>query len=217
MVERRHCPNAGPDCALKPMAALVAGLDEQGMEAALQESGACVEAEGSRLLSGPNLQYALDAGGLYMALSTATAYSLAPARLFCRVLAQRLDMSAGRCEGIELSLHEAIMNGLLHGNLEMSSDDRQTWAGFRRFCEQIDGRLLDPAFAGRPIEIMAVADGRRVAVTVVDSGPGYCMTPTVQETDPGRKSGRGLAVISHFAREIEITEGGRRLSMRFER
>jgi hypothetical protein len=167
-------------------------------------------------LAGPHLQSTLAADGLYMALSTATAYSLSPAHVFCDVLAKRFALSPLLRDRMELAVHEAVINGVLHGNLEIGSDDRQTWEGFQRFCESVANRLKDPALAGRSIEILAIVDAETISLSVIDSGPGYdpiAMSPAGGEA----KSGWGLSLIHRLAEAIDIGDGGRKITMRFHR
>ncbi len=187
------------------------------MEQALADFGGCVEMAYGQLLSGDHLLPTLERHGLYMALSTATAYSLGPAHLFCKVLSDRFGLGADMRDSIELAVHEAVVNGLLHGNLEIDSDDRQTLDGFRKYCETIEAHLRDPALAGRCIEVSAVVTETSIELTVVDNGPGYDAAAVAPSDDPERKSGRGLQLIRHYAQDVRIGEGGRELSMRFAR
>ncbi|WP_158240832.1 ATP-binding protein [Telmatospirillum siberiense] len=217
VVERTTCPNDNPECACKPVVSVVGGVDEAGMERALSDFGGCVEVAYGQLLSGEHLLSTLERHGLYMALSTATAYSLAPAHMFCNVLAERHHLSPELRDAIELAVHEAVVNGLLHGNLEIGSGDRQSLEGLRRFGETISTQLRDPSLASRRIEVTAVVSEREVELAVIDSGPGYEAESLAADDRPDRKSGRGLELIRHFAQAVEVGEGGRKLRMRFAR
>ena len=217
VMERTVCPNADPDCACKPVVSIVGGVDGQGMEQALTDYGGCIEVAFDKLLCGDNLMPTLERNGLYMALSTLTAYSVAPAQIFCKVLARRLGLDDPLRDSIEFAVHEAVVNALLHGNLEIGSEDRDTLVGFRRFCEKFDRRLRDPALGGRCIEVFATADERTVELSVIDAGRGYDVDAVKTGADARRKSGRGLMLIRHFAEDATVTDGGRRLTMRFVR
>lgn len=217
VVERTVCPHDNPECSCKPVVSVVGGVDGDGVERALSDFGGCVEVRQGEILFGDHLLPTLEKHGLYMALSTSTAYSLAPARLFCNVLQRRHGLSGELRDAIELSVHEAVANGLLHGNLEIGSADRQSLEGLRRFGQAVSAHLDEPSLANRRIEVSAVVTDEAVEVAVIDSGPGY--DPDALAGDDGleRKSGRGLELIRHFARSVEIAEGGRRLTMRFAR
>lgn len=217
VVERTTCPNDNPECACKPVVSIVGGVDEAGMEQALSDFGGCVEMAYGQLLSGDHLLSTLERHGLYMALSTATAYSLAPAHMFSNVLADRYHLSQELRDAIELAVHEAVVNGLLHGNLEIGSGDRQSLEGLRRFGEMLSAQLQDPSLASRRIEVTAVVSDHEVELSVIDSGPGYEPESLAGDESAERKSGRGLQLIRHFAQAVEISEGGRKLSMRFAR
>lgn len=217
VMERTVCPNDNPACSCKPVVSIVGGVDGDGVEQALADYGGCVEMAFGKLLSGQNLLPTLERSGLYMALSTSTAYSVGPAHLFCNVLAKRFGLSDELRENMELAVHEAVVNGLLHGNLEISSIDRQTLDGFRKYCDQIERHLQDPLLGGRQIEVFAVPLEDAIELSVVDDGPGYETDNLNLGDDPERKSGRGLVLIRHFARQVAIEDGGRRLTMRFDR
>ncbi len=167
------------------------------------------------LLMGDHLLSTLERHGLYMALSTKTAYSTEPAHFFCEALADRLGLTATQRDHVELALHEALANGLLHGNLEVSSAERQTLEGFRRYCREIEAQLQDPLFAGRRIEVSAVCDASSLTVTVSDNGAGYDEAPS--SDDPLKKSGRGLRLMHEMADQVTIADKGRIVSMRFSR
>ncbi len=226
LVEKGTCPNAGPHCSDCPAIGVVAGLlgpdgerkpDNQPLELALQDYGACVENAFGQLLKGPHLQEALQGCGLYMGMSTASAYYTEPARLFAKALDARLSLGDDLRDGIELALHEAVVNGLLHGNLDISSDGRDTLDGFSRYCDTISYRLAQGDLAGRLIEIFALWGKDHVDVAVVDSGKGYDLDALSISPDPSRKSGRGLTLIRQLAQSVTITDQGRHMTMRFAR
>ena len=66
------------------------------------------------------------------------------AKIFVKALNQRLNLTPERSAGIHLALHEAIVNGLIHGNLDISSEYRQS---ARLFIEY--GRILSEFGYGR--------------------------------------------------------------------
>ena len=55
-----------------------------------------------------------------------------------------------------------------------------------------------------PIEITLAVDGAYAVLTVADTGSGFAYAPALPR-DPLRESGRGLFIISRYAREICVT------------
>ena len=188
----------------------------RALERTLAESGGCVEDGPAEPLPGDHLARTLALGGFYMALSTATAYRIEPAHLFCAALAHRLTLSEARAEALQLAVHEALANGIIHGNLEMTSQGRQSLDAFADYCRTIDGRLAEPRLAGRWIEVFATWDDAQVMITVADGGQGYDPA-TVNDADCAGKSGRGLQLIHSLAQVVERSDGGRSITMRFDR
>lgn len=212
------CPQAAADCACRPSLAIIGGnVGDQAVESALRKFGACAERDCATVLVGENMEEALKNKGLYMALSTSTAYGGEPAHLFCVELAHRLGLSPEARDNIELALHEAIVNGLLHGNLEVSSYGRDTMDGFAEYCHTVDAHLHDPDLSARPLEVFATWTDQHIEISVVDCGRGYDPDALPANHDPNRKSGRGLLLIREIADSTRVSEGGRRMTMRFHR
>jgi len=192
-------------------------VDGEGLGNALVHGLGLLEAADGRLLTGRHMRSILDRSGLYLVVKTNTAYSVEVANTVCNALAKRLNLRDEVRDNMELALHEALINGLIHGNLEISSTDRHTLARFAEYCESIENRLADQSWGSRPIEVFATWTPLTIDVSVVDCGRGYDHQSIGKSNDPARKSGRGLQLISTLAQDVEIGDGGRRLSMRFNR
>lgn len=152
--------------------------------------------------------------GLYLSLTTATAYRLQPAAVFRQAAARRFTLSAEVGDALELAVHEALANAVLHGNLgldDMPKDDLDQLAAF---WTAIEDRLGTPALAARRVHVWAEPTGRGLAVTVADEGAGYA-AERPRQVDPERKSGRGLSIIRGLATRVVTSDGGRRITMEF--
>lgn len=218
VIRRTDCPFESHACACNPVIAVIDGSEAATrLQQTLSEQKACIEDEPSCVLVGANLNQTLAAHGLYLTLTTRTAYHTEPARQFCAALAERLSLDDERRQDMELALHEAVVNGLLHGNLEISSAGRDTLDGLNLFCDTVAERLKDPQLANRPLEIFAVWDQHSIHLSVLDGGPGYDPDSLPSPDDPNRKSGRGLFMIRQIANAITISEHGRCMTMRFDR
>ncbi len=90
---------------------------------------------------------------------------------------------------IKLSLEEALINAIKHGN------------------------KLDP---GKKVHVEAWVSPKQVEIIVEDEGPGFDRSKI---PDPTREenlelcSGRGILLIESYMDEVEYTKGGRRLRM----
>ncbi len=71
---------------------------------------------------------------------------------------------------MRLALHEALANGLVHGNLEIESDPDLTPTTFLEHAAVLESRLASPDYGRRPIELTAVLKGPVLEITVRDSG-----------------------------------------------
>ena len=173
----------------------------------------CVEASET---AGDMTELALDhvrRGGLAVTLRTRTAYGCEPALHVCAGLAGHLGLEAGCDEAIGLALQEAVANAVMHGNLELDGSLRETVQGFDAFCREIDGKLADPRFGDRHLAILVAWDAAAVELTVVDQGPGYDSSAEIR----AGKVGRGLMLISDLTESMAVSDGGRRIAMRFSR
>ncbi|MBF0093981.1 MAG: ATP-binding protein [Alphaproteobacteria bacterium] len=154
-------------------------------------------------------------GALYFWLTTATAFQVPTTARFCDGLVERGGVSRERRVDVELALQEAVANALVHGNLGLSSDMRDDFRQYERFCHLLEERLRDPDARHRRIEIAATWSGGVLEVSVTDQGQGY-----VQTDDPRKEAEtglplHGLGIIHTIALSVESGDGGRRLTMRF--
>lgn len=206
-----------------PVLVALGDLSAERLERALQSPiAACVEVFCGRIFDGPDVAIGADGRGLYLGLSSASAYGLEPARFFCEALGRRLGLADEQRMNIDLALHEAVVNALTHGSLELSSSGRQTVEDFMQFCQAITDRLADPHYATRRVEIIAGWTDEILTIAVTDEGPGYDFkainsSGLGDDDDPGRKSGRGLGLIRDLSAGLDISHDGRRLTMRFVR
>lgn len=197
----------------EPLVMLLGEVDDDRLIAALRpQVAACIEVSGNQI---PDMaKLVLD--GMYLDLSTATAYGLEPAHHFCEALAERVELSENTRQLMELALHEALVNAMVHGNLEIGPIAKDSLEDFIQFCQLIETHLADPVFGPRRVLMYARWSGETLDVVIEDQGKGYD-PDSVDEVDLGKKSGRGLFLIRDIAREVLIEDGGRRLVMRFDR
>jgi anti-sigma regulatory factor (Ser/Thr protein kinase) len=197
----------------RPLMVVLGEVDDDRLIAAMQPGvAACVEVAHGQV---PDLSRAV-LDGLYLNLSTASAYGMEPAHHFCEALAQRVELSEKTSQLMELALHEALVNAMVHGNLEVGPIAKDSLEDFMQFCQLVESRLSDSAYGPRRVVMYARWPGETVDVVIEDQGNGYD-PDAVDDVDLTKKSGRGLFLIRDIAREVLVEDRGRRLVMRFER
>ncbi|MBQ7413068.1 MAG: SpoIIE family protein phosphatase [Alphaproteobacteria bacterium] len=145
-------------------------------------------------------------------------YACDIARIFTTALQKRLFFSKTLAESIHLALHESIVNGLIHGNLQLSSNLRQSARDFIEYAHLLNERLNDPTYAQKSMSLWASWNDERLEIKIKDEGAGYTSVPTVQRTDqpaPQAKSGRGLRLIAGIADSCTIDDFGREVTLSF--
>ncbi|NYZ14788.1 ATP-binding protein [Azospirillum sp. RWY-5-1] len=148
---------------------------------------------------------------LYLSLTTRLANELHLAGRIVAAIDARRPLSEHRRDDLELALHEAVSNALVHGNLQVEGMKGVSMAALDRFSSDLAVRLADPVFSRRRIEVVLDFEHGAVVVEVGDEGRGFQLD--------GRgghgASGRGLGLISTIAESYELLDGGRRIRMRF--
>lgn len=145
-------------------------------------------------------------------------YACDVAKVFVEALDYHLNFSKNRYEGIHLALHESMVNGLIHGNLQLSSNLRQSARDFIEYARLLDERLNDPAYAQKSMGVWATWDMEKLEIKIRDEGAGYSSLP-IMTTQPTlrSKSGRGLRIIAGTADSCTIDDFGREITLSFLR
>lgn len=115
---------------------------------------------------------------------------------------------------VGVALREAIVNAVVHGNLEVSSALLEQ--GGSAFAEQIEGRKKAQPYASRRARIVAKYLPTQVEYVVSDEGPGFDPSTLPDPTDISnleRASGRGLMLIRMFMDEVAFNDRGNEIRM----
>ncbi len=147
----------------------------------------------------------------YAFLTTAGANALHLAGRLVAAVARVHPLPDEVRDDIELALHEAISNAVVHGNLQVEGMKGLSVAALDRFSSDLAARLADPGFAMRQLEVTARLEAGRLVLEVADEGSGF----TREDRGPAGASGRGLELIAAIAEAYELLDGGRRIRMRF--
>ena len=117
---------------------------------------------------------------------------------------------------VGMAVHEASVNAIVHGNLEVDSALKAgDWA---IYLAEVQRRAARSPYAERrvTVTIRAARDPQLLEVRVRDEGRGYDPATLPDPTDPaniGRASGRGLLLIRTFFDEVRHEQGGREIVM----
>ncbi|MGN1063652.1 MAG: SpoIIE family protein phosphatase [Alphaproteobacteria bacterium] len=143
-------------------------------------------------------------------------YACDVAQIFTEALNKRLQFSDNRHGRIHLALHEALVNGLIHGNLQMDSGLRQSARDYVEYSRILSERLKDPAYAQKSVSIWATWNKKKLEIKIRDEGAGYAVAPTMQKrAELKAKSGRGLKLIAGTADSCTIDDFGREITLSF--
>ncbi len=116
---------------------------------------------------------------------------------------------------IAMALDEAILNAMIHGNLEVSSELRQTDDG-KPYNDLIDKRKQIPPYKDRRVIVHMHASVDSATIVVRDEGPGFDAEALRDPTDPEnleRAGGRGLLLINAFMDEVRHNDRGNEITM----
>ncbi|MCC9640666.1 ATP-binding protein [Rhodopirellula sp. JC740] len=116
---------------------------------------------------------------------------------------------------IAMALDEAILNAMIHGNLEVESALREVDDG-KAYQEKIARHRETSPYAERRTYVTLTATRSQAVFVIRDQGPGYDVSALPDPTDPANLEsigGRGLLLISAFMDEIHHNEIGNELTM----
>ncbi|MDA1055073.1 MAG: response regulator [Planctomycetota bacterium] len=127
---------------------------------------------------------------------------------FIRVLGEADILRVGT------SVYEGLVNAIEHGNLEITSAERDKPSGvYRRLVED---RASDPRFRTRHVYLTTTLTRAEAAFTIRDQGPGFDPSSLPDPTAPenvGKVNGRGMFLIRTFMDEVRFNETGNELTM----
>ena len=177
----------------------------------------------------PPLLSDLPENGLFLSLTSASAFSYNVAGRVCEALGRRLSLADRRRQDMETVLQEAVANALIHGNLGIQSLESLDARGFVRYSQLLSRRLLFDEYTSRRLHIRVTWDDDTIEITVADEGLGYdIQDESGEDASPERESpedilksdrpsGRGMAIIRSLTGHVEASDHGHRLAMRFSR
>lgn len=115
---------------------------------------------------------------------------------------------------VAVALEEAISNGIVHGNLEVSSRLREEH--HERFHRLIGERRCQSPYRERSLHVRGVFRPGECCFTITDEGPGFDPQAVADPTRPQnieRPHGRGLFLIRAFMDEVSFHGRGNEIRL----
>jgi CheY-like chemotaxis protein len=116
---------------------------------------------------------------------------------------------------ISTALDEALINAIIHGNLEISTELRYRGTD-EQFRDIVNERRQQEPYVNRNVTIIMDATRDEVTFTIRDQGVGFDVSSLPDPTDfsnLGECGGRGLLLINAFMDRVEHNDHGRELVM----
>ncbi len=116
---------------------------------------------------------------------------------------------------VAMALDEAIVNAMIHGNLEVASELRELGDG-SAYTDQIRARQQSPPYCDRRVLVALTASRTQAVFVVRDEGEGFDIGEVPDPTDPANLeniSGRGLLLINAFMDEVRHNDRGNEIRM----
>ena len=115
---------------------------------------------------------------------------------------------------VGIAVEEALLNALYHGNLEVSSDLKETDPNL--FEETARQRSLEEPYRNRRIFVDALVSRESASFTVRDEGQGFDPSSLPDPCDLEnleKPSGRGILLMRSFMDEINFNERGNEVTL----
>ncbi len=128
-------------------------------------------------------------------------------------LATFYNLEGQQVHNIHLCLHEAIINGVVHGNLSVPGifKNKQMLADY---YEWIEARLSVPALFNTRIHISSTLKADRIILEVIDQGRGY-LHQNFLNNDIQLDSHQGLQLIQQSCHNVNVLGSGNHIRMEF--
>ena len=132
---------------------------------------------------------------------------------------QSVVCSIGLCDDssvirVSIALEEALRNALFHGNLELTSDQRE--GDSAEYQRLIESRTASPPYASRKLQVTIRVTHGQGTFVVRDDGPGFDPKKLPDPTDPEnieKVSGRGLLLMRTFMDAVTFNDSGNEVTM----
>lgn len=113
-----------------------------------------------------------------------------------------------------IALEEALLNAMIHGNLEVSSELRQRED--ESFQKLIAARQRNPNYGDRRVTVGVDVSDERIEFTIADEGPGFDVEGLPDPTREDRISvptGRGIMMMRTLMDEVSFNSEGNKVTL----
>ncbi|MBF0290474.1 MAG: response regulator [SAR324 cluster bacterium] len=112
-----------------------------------------------------------------------------------------------------LCLQEALLNGIIHGNLGISSDIKET--SWQQFNTLVKEKETVQEFADKKISISFSLNQKALECIIEDEGGGFDHNKLPNPNDPNSLlcSGRGILIIQQFMDDVTWNQAGNAIKM----
>jgi CheY-like chemotaxis protein len=122
------------------------------------------------------------------------------------------DLTGATRAGI--ALEEALLNAIYHGNLEVSSDLRES--SDEAFQQLANTRRSQLPYRDRRVKVTARMSPNRASFVISDEGPGFDISKLPDPTDlkyVDRPSGRGVLLMRTFMNQVRYNSTGNSVTL----
>jgi hypothetical protein len=125
--------------------------------------------------------------------------------------------SLSNLDVIAMAFHEALVNALEHGNLELESSLKgDLFTDEDAYVKLRGERMAEPAYAGRLIEVRLAMDTERFELEISDEGQGFDasqIAPLPGDSEMAPHCGRGLPLILLVMDEVHFNDKGNQIRL----
>lgn len=113
----------------------------------------------------------------------------------------------GQVPTLALALQEALLNAMVHGNLEIEGAMEKSPDAL--FAEMRAKYAADPKLGARPVDVRVDFDGQRCQWTITDQGKGFDAPAMLRLLEAGGDRRRGILIMKTFLDDVRFEDGGR--------
>lgn len=132
---------------------------------------------------------------------------------------QNVVCSLGLCDDADairvcIALEEAMRNAIFHGNLELTSEQRE--GDVELYQTLVEERLVRDPYKERKLIVTVDVTPTSGTFIIRDQGPGFDPRKLPDPTDPAnleKVSGRGLLLMRTFMDEVKFNDSGNQVTM----
>ena len=117
---------------------------------------------------------------------------------------------------IAMAFHEALVNALEHGCLELDSSLKaDLFAEKDAYGAKLQERMADPAYSSREIDVVMHTTPERYEVVLTDGGPGFDtgLLSAMTDVSLNKQCGRGLPLILLVMDQVEHNAKGNEIRL----